>query len=77
LIVETGIRSLEMFIHKDEVTVQRDGKEYSAYYHVEGSTIFLSANFWEMRTQLGSSPAKTLASMLLCEMIDGGAFEDT
>lgn len=66
-----------MSIHNDKVTVQRDGKEYFAYYHVEGSTIFVSANFREMRTQLGSSPPKTLARMLLCEMIDGGAFEDT
>ena len=66
-----------MPIHKEKVSVQRNGTEYSGCYHVESNTIVVSANFRTMSTQLGSSPPETLARRLLCEMIDGGAFEDT
>lgn len=65
-----------MSVHRYEITVDRNGKEYSGYYYVEGKTIVVSANLRNMKTQLGSSPAPTLARILLREMIDGGAFEE-
>jgi len=65
-----------MPIHKEKITVQHNSKEYSGYYQVEGGVITVSANWRTNSTQLGSTPAPTLARMLLREMIDGGAFEE-
>lgn len=54
------------------VTLERNGKTYTATYRVEKRMITVSTAFGRKSTQLGSSPPEILARITLGEMIDAG-----
>ena len=58
--------------NEGRVTVERDGKQYSAAYTIEKGLITVRTVYARKSTQLGSTPPEVLAKQLLGEMIDAG-----
>lgn len=54
------------------ITVNHNGKDYSATYRIEKGVITVRTVYGSKSTQLGSSPPESLARMLLSEMIQSG-----
>lgn len=57
---------------KGTVTVEHEGKPYTAWWRVEADVITVSNANCTKSTQLGDSPPKSLARMMLNEMITAG-----
>lgn len=60
--------------HKNymNVTVERNGKAYSASYRLENGIITVTTSCGHKNTQLGSSQPESLALLMLGEMIREG-----
>lgn len=57
------------------LTVEANGKTYTAQYTVERGTLIVSAALGSRKTQLGGSTPKVLATRLLNEMIASGELD--
>lgn len=58
--------------NEGRVTVERNGKQYSAAYTLEKGVITVRTVYARKSTQLGSSSPEVLAKLILSEMIDAG-----
>ena len=54
-----------------DVRIEINGKEYRGSYRVEGRPplVYLTSNYGNKATHLGSSPAETIARVLLHELV--------
>ena len=59
-------------LNEGRVTVERNGKQYSAGYIVEKGLITVRTVYGRKSTQLGSSSPEILAKLILGEMIEAG-----
>lgn len=60
--------------NRKEASVEVDGKQYTSGYFVKGKVITVEGIYGVKSTQLGGSPAETLARMLLRELV--GKYQD-
>ena len=55
----------------EEVTVEIEGKSYTAGYSVVSKVVTVHAAYGSASTQVGGSSAKTVARLLLSEIVRG------
>ena len=53
-----------------EITIEDKGKTFQAYFYVERGIVTVVSCFGQKSTQIGSSPAESIARIMLRELID-------
>jgi hypothetical protein len=55
----------------EEVTVEVDGRSYSGSYSVTAKVVTVNCAYGSASTQIGGSTSKTIARLLLSEIVGG------